>query len=101
MFKISTLLSIASKNSKRTLGKFIQEFGGDIERWGCVYLSDVAYKQKLSRHRNVNLVRDIKPEINNTSFISENCTLLGDVQIQSYSNIGYNVIMRAEENTIR
>jgi carbonic anhydrase/acetyltransferase-like protein (isoleucine patch superfamily) len=61
---------------------------------------DIAYTQKLSRHRNLMAILDTKPMIDN-AFVANNSTLVGDVQVGSWSSIWYNAVLRAEWNPIR
>jgi carbonic anhydrase/acetyltransferase-like protein (isoleucine patch superfamily) len=61
---------------------------------------DIAYTQKLSRHRNIMAIYEAKPSIDN-AFIATNSTIVGDVQIGSWSSVWYNATLRAEFNPIR
>lgn len=102
MLRFGTIVSINYNQIKLLFGKFIQEIGGDLERFGSVLCSDLAYTQVFSRHRNVSTISDdFSPEINATAIVSPNSTIVGDVTIKGYSTIGYNSILRAEHNTIR
>ena len=85
---------------KKFVGRFVTELGGDLERSGSRMTDDVAYKQVFSRHRNITSINDVKPEIKD-SFIASNATVAGEVQIDSYSYIGYNVVMRGDSSPIR
>lgn len=61
---------------------------------------DVAYTQKLSRHRNVMQIDDVKPQID-FSFVATNSTLAGEVFISPYASVWYNATLRADVNPIR
>ena len=91
----------AFKLLKGMAGKFIQEIGGELERKGCQFSNDISYQAIYSRHRNVSYIDNVAPEINKTSILAENSTIVGDVIIQSFSNIGYNAVLRAEDSVIR
>lgn len=102
MLRLGTIVSVNYNQIKFFLGKLVQEIGGDIERFGSVLCSDLAYTQVFSRHRNISTVsHDFSPEINATAIVSPNSTIVGDVVVKGYSTIGYNSILRAEINTIR
>jgi hypothetical protein len=102
MLKIGNVISVNYNNFKHMFGKIVQEIGGDIERFGSVLCSDLAYVQVFSRHRNISSIEsEFHPEINATAIISPNSTIVGDVSIKGYSTVGYNSVIRAEHNTIR
>lgn len=100
MFYYPALAVKVIKLSKFTIGRFITEIGGEIERFGSRISSDMAYRQIFSRHRNIGSIEDQEPKISN-SYIERNATVLGDVQISEYSKIGHNVVLRAELSPIR
>ncbi|MEA3452268.1 MAG: gamma carbonic anhydrase family protein [Bacteroidota bacterium] len=43
----------------------------------------------------------ITPKIGDDVFLAENCTVIGDVEIESGSSIWYNVVLRGDVNFIR
>jgi len=100
MFHIPTLISKTLNQTKLFFIRFITEIGGDLERKGSKLSNDIAYFQILSRHRKINPYLDILPTINNSK-ISENSTLVGDVQVNQFTNIEHNVVLRAETAPIR
>jgi carbonic anhydrase/acetyltransferase-like protein (isoleucine patch superfamily) len=61
---------------------------------------DVAYTQKLSRHRNVMQIDDVRPQID-FSFVATNSTLAGEVFISPYASVWYNATLRGDVNPIR
>jgi len=61
---------------------------------------DIAYTQKLSRHRNVMQIEDSKPQID-FGFIATNSTLSGEVFISPYASVWYNASLRGDVNPIR
>jgi hypothetical protein len=102
MIKLGTYVSVNYNHIKVFLGKFVQEIGGDLERFGSILCNDLAYVQVFSRHRNISsLTPELTPEINATAIVSPNSTIVGDVSIKGYSTIGYNTVLRAEHSTIR
>lgn len=101
MKKIVTGACSYVKNLKKTFGIIVQEFGGDFERNGSYITGDVAHMQIFSRHRTLQPINDISPTISSSCHISPNATLVGDVHIKEYSQVGYNTVMRAELNAIR
>ena len=100
MLNIPFVISKTYKYSKFILGRMISETGAKIDRIGSVMSDDIAYAQVFSRHRKTSIINEVKPEISN-SYVAENASLLGDVRISSYSNIGHNVVLRAEISPIR
>ena len=56
--------------------------------------------EKLSRHRQIFQIYDLRPSVD-YAFIAPNATLVGEVNISSYSSIWYNCTLRAEINPIR
>ena len=100
MIQYSNLASKVFKYTKFYLGRFITEIGAGVDKKGSSYSEDLAYAQTFSRHRKISIINEIKPQISN-SFIAENASVLGDVRINSYSNIGHNVVLRAEISPIR
>ena len=99
-YNMGLLISKTIKSTKLFLGRFITEIGGELERKGSEYSNDIAYLQVFSRHRKISSINDVFPQVSN-SHIAENSSILGDVQINSYANIGHNVTMRAEVAPIR
>lgn len=89
------------KNLKKGVGIVVQEFGGDFERSGSFIIGDVAHMQVFSRHRQIQPVCDITPTLSSSCHISQNATLVGDVHIKEYSQVGYNCVLRAEISPIR
>lgn len=100
LFHYSALAAKIIRIAKLNIGRFITELGGDIERSGSRISSDIAYRQVFSRHRNIGTIEDQAPKISN-SYVEKNATVLGDVQINEYSKIGHNVVLRAEVSPIR
>lgn len=82
------------------IGSFIAELGSKIDMSGSFLSEDIAHLQRFSRHRKISSINEIQPQIGD-SFIAENASILGDVRISSNSNIGHNVVMRAELVPIR
>jgi carbonic anhydrase/acetyltransferase-like protein (isoleucine patch superfamily) len=99
-YNLGLLISKSIKTAKLAIGRFITEIGGDLERKGSEYSNDIAYLQVFSRHRKFSSINDVFPQVSN-AHIAENSSILGDVQINSYANIGHNVTMRAEVAPIR
>lgn len=61
---------------------------------------DIAYTQKLSRHRNTFVMYDSKPVVD-FGFVAPNSTLIGEVTVHPYASIWYNATLRAEMNPVR
>ena len=70
------------------------------DRFGSRLMYDVAWKQELSRHRQVLPLYDKIPQIHD-AWVAPNATLVGNVFLSKYSTIWYGVTMRAELNPIR
>lgn len=102
MLKCGGFFSQIMLKAKARIGRVVQEMGGDLERLGSNLTEDVAYKQVFSRHRQITAIDEIyKPSVAGNSFVSDNASLVGDVDIKDYSCIGFNSVLRAETSPIR
>ncbi len=71
-----------------------------MERRGSIYSNDIAFTQTLSRHRQLMSLNDIKPSVD-YSFVAENATLTGEVEVSAYASIWYGATLKAELSPIR
>ena len=88
------------KQLRQSFGLFVTELGGGMERVGSRLSDDIAYTQNLSRHKNIMTFYDNTPSID-SAFIAPNSSIIGEVQIGSYSSVWYNATLRGEMNAIR
>jgi len=54
-----------------------------------------------SRHRCVMALYDLSPSILMNTYISPNCTIIGEVIVGSETNIWYGVVIRGDINAVR
>jgi hypothetical protein len=71
-----------------------------MDRLGSRVGDDIAYLEKLPRHRQIMHLYDIRSTID-YSFIAPNASIIGEVIVSTYASIWYNCVLRAEYNPIR
>jgi carbonic anhydrase/acetyltransferase-like protein (isoleucine patch superfamily) len=85
---------------KYSIGFFISELGGGMDRFGSRLSEDISYTQTLSRHRSIMALDEVKPSVD-YSFVASNATLTGEVNVSAYASIWFNSTLRAEYSPIR
>ena len=78
-----------------------QETGIALDQHGSRLTKDISFLEPLNRHRNVQNIYDSIPELNPTSFISANCSIVGEVYLGAESAVGYGAIVRGDHQSVR
>lgn len=62
---------------------------------------DISHLEPLSRHRKIRPQSTIIPEMEETTLITDNSTVVGDVKIGGNSIVWYGSILRGDDAPIR
>lgn len=85
---------------RHSVGQYISEMGGAMDRAGSRMTDDIAYTQTLSRHRNLFAIDEVKPSVD-YAFVAPNSTLAGEVNVGAYASVWYNATIRGEYSAVR
>lgn len=82
-------------------GMMIRETGQALDRGGCALQGAYAYKEQLSRHRQVMNLMDSKPVIGKDVFIAPNATVIGDVILGDKASVWYGSVLRGDKGAVK
>lgn len=82
-------------------GMMIRETGQALDRAGSALQGSYAYKEQLSRHRQIMNLKDSKPIIGEDVFIAPSATVIGNVTLGPSASVWYGSVVRADSGAIR
>jgi len=82
-------------------GTMIKETGSKMEEVGGKLQGKYNYTAHLSRHRRLMKLNGNFPSVGQGSFIAPNASVIGKVDIGSFSSIWYGTVLRGDVNNIK
>ncbi|KRW99553.1 Trimeric LpxA-like protein [Pseudocohnilembus persalinus] len=95
------LFNAITKRTVYSIGRMVRETGLAMDQYGSKLSKDIAYLEPLSRHRNLMPLYDLVPQYSYNTYISPNCTIVGEVQVGSESQVWYGAVIRGDLNAVR
>jgi len=84
----------------RFWGKFLRGWGGTFEGIGKGLQGDLAYTEKMGKHRTLTAFQASTPAVS-SSFVAPCATVIGDVTTGAGSSVWYGAVLRADVNSIK
>lgn len=81
-------------------GVMLRESGQALDRLGSSLQGAYAYKEQLSRHRQIMNLMDRKPIIGTDVFIAPSASIIGEVQLHPSSSVFYGCVLRGDHSSI-
>ena len=81
-------------------GMMLRESGQALDRVGCSLQGSYAYKEQLSRNRQIMNLLDRKPIIGTDVFIAPSASIIGEVQLLPSSSVFYGCVLRGDHSSI-
>ena len=94
------IFSKATVRLRYNMGRLMKEAGLGLDRCGSGFMTDIAFMQDTSRHRQKLPLYDSIPIVQD-AWVAPNASLIGDVFISKWATIWYNVTIRGEMNAVR
>jgi len=81
-------------------GLMWREAGQQLDTFGCMLQGNLAYKQKLNRHRRFMPLFDKIPAATSTAFVAPDASLIGEVTVGRHSSVWYGAVLKGDLNNI-
>jgi len=91
---------MASAQQSRFWGKFLRGWGSPFENIGKALQGDLAYTERMGKHRTVQAFQASTPSVSST-FVAPCASIIGDVQTGAGSSVWYGAVLRGDVNTIK
>ena len=63
-----------------------------MDRYGSYHMNDIAYAQRLNRHRKIMPIETGVPKVSD-SWVAPNATLVGNVHVSKWATIWYGAVL--------
>lgn len=84
----------------RFWGKFLRGWGATFEGFGKALQGDLAYTEKMGKHRTATAFEGSSPKLSN-GFVAPSASLVGNVSMGEASSVWYGAVLRGDVNNIQ
>lgn len=82
------------------LGFMLRETGQSLDKLGCYFQDNPAFREQLWRHRTLLNLGSVKPKVSSSSFVAPSASVIGEVAIGDKSSVWYGAVLRADSGAI-